>query len=396
MRRFCGFVTGFVFFISGVLKLIDPVGAGLVMEEYFSFLHIGFMDFAAKPAGVLLAFAESVIGTAMITGIWRKASAVASLSFQGFFTLLTLLLVIFNPQMDCGCFGEAIHLTHMQTFIKNIVLLTLLILAYVPMRNLGGPKRRKYVSFSLVTISLMVFTIYSWAYIPMVDFTDFKPESILAASRSNINEEDMYEAVFVYEKDGQKKAFTLEHLPDSTWTFVSTETIMKDEFRKEGVSLSFYDPEGAYHDEEAAEGKVLVISVYEPDKMKRRWSETARRIIYAEKAGFHTILLTAAAPEKMQDIMSGLSPEERETISNHMYFSDFKTLVTLNRSNGGVTFFNEGTLIAKWAYRAFPDNEKLEELYHENPMESSINNKNKGSLSFQGFLLYTFAVMLLL
>ena len=30
LRRFCAFLTGFVFFISGIFKLLDPVGAGLV------------------------------------------------------------------------------------------------------------------------------------------------------------------------------------------------------------------------------------------------------------------------------------------------------------------------------------------------------------------------------
>ena len=50
MKRFCGYVAGFVFFISGILKLMDPVGASLVMKEYFHFLHIGFMDFSAMTA----------------------------------------------------------------------------------------------------------------------------------------------------------------------------------------------------------------------------------------------------------------------------------------------------------------------------------------------------------
>ena len=48
MKRFCGFTTGIVFFVGGILKLMDPVGAGLVMKEYFDFLHIGFLDGAAK------------------------------------------------------------------------------------------------------------------------------------------------------------------------------------------------------------------------------------------------------------------------------------------------------------------------------------------------------------
>ena len=55
LKRVCGFVTGIVFFIGGLLKVMDPVGAGLVMKEYFDFLHIGFMGFAAKPIGVIFA-----------------------------------------------------------------------------------------------------------------------------------------------------------------------------------------------------------------------------------------------------------------------------------------------------------------------------------------------------
>ena len=137
MKRFCGFITGFVFFLSGIIKLMDPVGAGLVMDEYFDFLHIGFLSFSAKAAGVFFAFAETLIGTALIPGVWRKPTALCAICLQTFFTLLTLLLVIFNPEMDCGCFGEAIHLTHMQTFLKNVLILALLLADYLPGRHLG-------------------------------------------------------------------------------------------------------------------------------------------------------------------------------------------------------------------------------------------------------------------
>ena len=75
MKRFCGYVAGFVFFISGILKLMDPVGASLVMKEYFHFLHIDFMDFSAMTAGIFFSFAESTIGAGLITGVWRRVVA---------------------------------------------------------------------------------------------------------------------------------------------------------------------------------------------------------------------------------------------------------------------------------------------------------------------------------
>ena len=195
LKRFCCFIAGFVFFISGILKLLDPVGAGLVMDEYFSFLHIGFLGFASKAAGTAFALAEAILGAAMVTGVWRRSTAIAAFIFQGFFTVLTLILVIFNPEMDCGCFGEAIHLTHWQTFLKNIALIVLLLIAYIPMSSLGEPKKRKYVSFSLVALSVAAFTLYSLMYIPMVDFTEYKPGAVLRSAKASVPEGDMYESL---------------------------------------------------------------------------------------------------------------------------------------------------------------------------------------------------------
>ena len=60
MKRFCGFATGFVFFISGLLKLMDPVGAGLVMKEYFKFLHIGFLEATATPSALFFARSDQI------------------------------------------------------------------------------------------------------------------------------------------------------------------------------------------------------------------------------------------------------------------------------------------------------------------------------------------------
>lgn len=38
----------------------------------------------------------------------------------------------------------------------------------------------------------------------------------------------VYESIFVLEKNGEKKEFTLDNYPDSTWTFVDTRTVLKE------------------------------------------------------------------------------------------------------------------------------------------------------------------------
>jgi hypothetical protein len=380
IKRFCGYAVGFVFFISGLLKLMDPVGAGLVMKEYFTFLHMGFLSGAGIAFGVIFALAEAFIGAALITGVWKKPVALAAIALQGFFTLLTLALVIFNPEMDCGCFGEAIHLTHSQTFIKNIILLGLLLIYYIPSKHLNKPKAKKYVSFGLVTVSTAAFALYSLLYIPMVDFTALK--SGIEVNREAYSADNSYEAVFVYSKDGQEQTFSLDDIPDSTWTFVRTETVSQPEVLKPATAISIYDKDGQYADSLLTAGRILVISAY--DKISEK--EAARLSAFAQNAiesGFMPLMLTAS-----KDITAP------EGITR--YFCDYKTLITLNRSNGGVTYIDGGLIIRKWAKRNLPDLEDLTDLSDMDATESYIERDSKTSLAFQGFLLYVFAVMLLL
>ena len=68
LRRLCSILLGLVFFIAGMLKLMDPVGAGLVVEEYFEFFHLGWLAFASKWLAVILALVETLTGAALIAG----------------------------------------------------------------------------------------------------------------------------------------------------------------------------------------------------------------------------------------------------------------------------------------------------------------------------------------
>ena len=383
LKRFCGFITGIVFFVSGILKLMEPVGAGLIMDGYYSFLHLGFLSFSSKIMGTAFALAETVIGVGLITGVWRRIIGMAAIILQGFFTLLTLLLVIFNPEMDCGCFGEAIHLTHMETFIKNLILMALLLIYFIPSKHLGETRKKKYVSFALVCTSLIAFTIFSWISIPLVDYTAYKPGTDL--KDSGIDADEMYESAFIYEKDGVQESFTLGHLPDTTWTFIDVETRLKEGYNDTHASLSFYEPTtGEYADSLATEGPVMIVSLYKPDISRKSWRKIEKFMAAAVNSGFRTLLLTTSAEEL---------PEALKTSA---YISDYKTLISLNRSNGGATFFLNGDLIRKGSKAGYPDTYQLQDIISSDSTETSIAHYSKGSLALQGFLLYVFAILLLL
>jgi hypothetical protein len=235
-----------------------------------------------------------------------------------------------------------------------------------------------------VTVSVFAFTGYSIRYIPLIDFTAYKAGAELQA-KASINTDEMYESVFTYEKDGLTEEFTLGHLPDSTWTFVSVDTRLKEGQTESTTELSFYDPATEeYMDTLATEGKVMVISVYDTKIKARNWKKTENFAERAEGAGFKVILLCTDTGNVPQELM------------DKAYISDYKTLISLNRSNGGVTYFNDGMLIRKWAARNAADAAELKEIADSDATEIYIDTESKGSLVFQGFLLYVFAIMLLL
>jgi hypothetical protein len=206
----------------------------------------------------------------------------------------------------------------------------------------------------------------------------------------------MFETVFVYEKDGQTQEYDLGHLPDSTWNFVETKTVMKKGFDESVVSLSFSDDDGEYRDTLAVRGKVMVMSVYDAGMESSRWVEVADFLQEAARTGFRPLLLVASTPQHMSEILAGLPAETSAIVEDNLYYSDRKTLITMNRSNAGVTYFSDGYLVCKWAGRALPDVTELEKLHSGDDTELIIGNDTSADLAFQAFLLYVFAVMLLL
>ena len=350
IRRISAVLIGFLFFLAGVLKLMDPVGARLVVEEYLKFLHLYFLMGISGVIGSGMALLETLVGAALITGVWRKIAAIVTGVMLVGFTALTAFLYVKNPHMDCGCFGEAIHLTHFQSLVKNLILLALWALAFLPFRKLEITRKVKYVSFPIAAVSVCLFLLYSSVNIPLVDFTPFSPGAELMLPEDIIDPTD-----------------------DRTPT------------------LSISDAEGEYVDERLVEGDLIAVSVYQPDKLKAAQWESIRQVMEdAAAVGFTPMILAAATPEMMESF--GLAPE----MVAATYYADPKKLITLNRSNGGAAFLQDGLVVTKWHIRHLPDRERLSDLAAEDVTESLLSENNSDRVKLQGFLLYVFAVMLLL
>ncbi len=381
IRRFCAVLIGLVFLSSGLLKLLDPVGTGLIVSEYLKFFHLGFLQGAAKAFGMVLSLVEAATGAALVSGVFRKTTAIVTSVLVVFFTVVTLILWIANPEMDCGCFGEAIHLSHGQTLLKNIVLLALAAAAFIPFQSFGVPRKGKYVAFFLALPSLVFALCHNARHLPMIDFTEFAPGAELFASLDNDYQEmDGKVPTFIYERNGQRGSFTLDALPDSTWTFVGVDTLSRSGLYKNAAKpvLSFRDAEGEYQDELAVLGKVVVFSVYDPDEAD--WDRIRTQAAEARVSGATPLILSVPGEDTPQDV----------------YLADYKPLITLNRANGGATYFNDGELISKWSPRDVPEGEELKALLDREPVSLSTDFITGRRIKAQGFALYLLALLLLL
>ncbi|MCY7293008.1 MAG: DoxX family membrane protein, partial [Ferruginibacter sp.] len=129
-------LTGALFIFSGLVKAIDPKGLAFKMQEFFeAWSGSGFMpglmkslDQYALGFSILMITLEVVVGIALLIG-WKKKLTVWILFLLIlFFTFLTSYVLFTGKIRACGCFGDCIPLTPVQTFTKDIILLILVIL----------------------------------------------------------------------------------------------------------------------------------------------------------------------------------------------------------------------------------------------------------------------------
>lgn len=171
-------LLGITFILSGFVKAVDPRGFAYKIGDYLQSAHIPFPSWIDLPVilAVGVCMVEFILGIYLLLGLRRRLTAVFTLAVMTFFTVISLLLVIFHPVANCGCFGDFLVLDDWQTFGKNIVLLALSILL---IRNPRVAKPWVPVGWqwfiSLYTgVFIFIFCLRSLYYLPLIDFRPYK------------------------------------------------------------------------------------------------------------------------------------------------------------------------------------------------------------------------------
>lgn len=225
-------ITGLLFIFSGLVKAIDPRGLAYKMEEFFEvWANAGFMKGLMETLthyslsfSIIMITLEVVLGLALLIGWQKKLTAWLILLLVLFFTFLTAYVLFSGKIRACGCFGDCIPLTPIQTFSKDIILLILAILM-VWQTTYIKPLAKPFFSFLYIaaaTVITLALQFYVLKHMPLADCLPYKKGNDILKLREMPADavQDKFDYVFVYERNGEKKDFPVSALPDSTWKFV--------------------------------------------------------------------------------------------------------------------------------------------------------------------------------
>jgi len=342
------------FLFSGIVKAVDPLGTTYKIEDYLKAFGGFFTDLLpmAEPAAIALIAVEFVLGVCLLLNIKTNWTSWISLAFYLVMTPLTLYIALNNPVSDCGCFGDALILSNWQTFYKNIVLLTLVIILLCCKKEIRATWMpwMEGVWLSIAIAAVAGFMTWNLLHLPIWDFRPYKVGNYLPQLMEYPEdaEPDQYEISFIYAKDGVEQEFTLDNYPkgDSTWTFVR----QNSRLIKKGYEPPIHDFEILNADYEditydilESEDKVTLIIMYDLKKTNLKQMAKVGKLMRECTDREQMCYIVTGSGE--QDIADCGLPRE------YVCTCDPVTLKTIVRANPGVIEIQNGTVINKYNLR---------------------------------------------
>ena len=359
----CRFLLGATFVFSGFVKAIDPIGTQYKLQDYISAVGMGGIvpDIVTLLASVALSALEFSLGVFVLFAIRRHLVSKILVAFMAVMTLITVWIALFNPVKDCGCFGEALRLTNVQTLLKNIVLLAAsVVVAWRPLRMYRFLSRStQWIAINYTILFVLLLSAHCLYHLPLIDFRPYhigmnikKGMEIPAGAP-----QPEFETTFVLQKNGVKKEFTLDNYPDSSWQFVDSKTVQTKEGYVPPIhdfSIQKADGDDITDSVLTAKGYIfLVVSPHLEQADDSNFGDIDLLYEYCQERKIPFYCLTASTKKDIDhwaDITGAEYP---------FCFTDETALKTIIRSNPGLLLLKDGTIIRKWSHNDLPSSSSL-------------------------------------
>ena len=71
-KKWCAIAVVLVYVVNGLLKLMEHIGTGLIVDAYFRFIHMSESVLMSKILGAVLGTLESDVGFATVFCVWQR------------------------------------------------------------------------------------------------------------------------------------------------------------------------------------------------------------------------------------------------------------------------------------------------------------------------------------
>lgn len=374
-------IVGLLFIFSGLIKANDPMGFGYKLQEYFHVFGMGFLNDFSDWIAIIICALEIILGALLILGIAGKKVAWGLLILIIFFTFLTFYSAFFEAVKSCGCFGDAIPLTPWESFIKDLVLLGLIIPLFI-YRDRITPIIKSLFTRNLLTLFIIIASfgigIYTLYFLPFVDFLPYKEGNNIPELRKIPEgaEPDVYEHVYQLKNKttGEvRKVTDKEYLGDKLWEDDNLEVIGEPESKliKKGFQLAIpdliiSDMEGTDRTDEITSNPYYNFIVVSTDLTKLspldfkaldKINTTIREL--SEDYNIRAILATASSSDDVNYL------NDQMDLVLETFYVDAVPLKSMVRSSPGVLLMLNGTVVKKWSKYNFPSKEVLIKNYFD-------------------------------
>lgn len=356
ITRFCWIFVGVLFIFSGLIKINDPAGTAIKLEEYFEVFGHDFGSFflnfkpISLPLAIILNVLEIVLGVALLMRWHLKTVLNLLLTLIIFFTFLTFYSAYFNKVTDCGCFGDAIKLTPWESFSKDIILLVMIVILIATKRYI--PIQRNYKMAGIVTAIATVISLaigmYAILHEPPIDFRAYKVGNNIPAL---MKPSEPLRYKYIMEKNGETKEFEV-YPTDTTWIYKEMVAI-NPEANPKITDFSVFNDEGTFT-EEVFTGNKLLILVHTVEKThKDAFPEINKLVSDLEGSNVKAWVLTSSNKQDF-DVF-----RHEQNLAAPFYFTDATVLKTMMRSNPGIMLLKDGVVVGKWSRNDVPTAEEI-------------------------------------
>ena len=360
----CRIIVAVTFIFSGFVKAIDPIGTQYKLQDYLGSIGMAGIlpNWTLLAVAVFLAAIEFCIGIFLLFAIQRRLISKLTVAFMAFMTMVTVWIVVADPVKDCGCFGDALHLTNTETLIKNIVLLVCsLAIMYRPLAMFRFvSKSNQWIVTNYTIVFILVSSGLSLYFLPIFDFRPYHigvniPRGMEIPKGAKLPQ---FKTTFIMEKNGQRKEFTLDNYPDASWKFIDSKTVQTSE--------GYIPP---IHDFSITDNKTgldltnsvlshkgytfLLIAPHLETADDSNFGDIDRLYEYAQSYDIPFYCLTASTTKAIKRWIDLTGAEYPFCIT------DEAVLKTIIRSNPGLLLLKDGTIINKWSHNNLPNEAKL-------------------------------------